>query len=268
MRALAHRLHAGLIVAWLASLAPASALSAPTLVAVGDSFCPYNCAPDAPQRGYMVDVLEKIVTPHWSLDYRLEPWTRSVSAVESGSAQILVATAADTGRKIRTSDTIGVDRSCLFVRTESSWHYKDIKDLAHVRLSAIQDYSYDNGGPVDTLIARYRTTKSAQLELSYGKDALSSSLQKLLAGRADAVIENENVARYRIKEMGLDKKLRMAGCLKHYVGTLHLGVTHQLPEAAALIEQINRGLKSLRESGELKHILGQYGIGDWQSAAK
>ncbi len=245
-------------------LLPASSFAAPTLVALGDSFCPYNCTPDAAQRGYMVELLEKVLKPQWTVNYRLEPWARAVSQVESGEAHILVATAADTGRNLRTSDIVGVDRSCFFVRTDNPWRYTTVKDLAGLRLSVIQDYSYDNSGPVDTLIDGYRTAKDPRLEISYGKDALNSSLQKLMAGRADAIIENENVARYRIKKSGLDKKLRLAGCLNHYVGTLHFGVTRALPESAMLIEQINRGLKALRDNGEIKQVLGRYGVSDWQ----
>lgn len=250
----------------LAALASTLAGAEPRrLIAVGDNYCPYNCAPEAPLRGYMVELLELALGKSYVVDYRIEPWTRAISLVESGKHEVLIGTAGGTERKLLLTEPMGLDRSCFFVRKDSTWRYENPHDLEKIRLGVIQDYVYDSEGPIDRIIANYRAKKDARLEVSYGKDALTSSLRKLNAGRTDAVIENENVGRYAIHELGMDKSLRMVGCAKHYVSALHLGVSPNLADAPALVETINTGIKRLRESGELRKILVRYGVKDWHT---
>ncbi len=219
-------------------------------------------------RGYMVELLEQTVGKNYVVDYRIEPWTRAINLVETGRHQVLIATDGGTERKLLLSEPMGYDRSCFFVRKDSTWRYKHPRDVENIRLGVIQDYVYDADGPIDRMIAKYRAKKDPRLEISYGKDALASSLRKLQAGRTDAVIENENVGRYTLSKLGLDDSLRMVGCATHYLGTLHLGVSLQLPEAASLVDTINTGVKRLRESGELHKILTRYSVTDWQPVIK
>ena len=66
--------------------------SAPVLRAVGDNWCPYNCPPDARQRGYMIDLLERALGKDYTIVYTIEPWTRAVQLVEQGEMDLLIAT--------------------------------------------------------------------------------------------------------------------------------------------------------------------------------
>lgn len=236
----------------------------PTLVMVGDNWCPYNCEPQAPQRGYMVDVLEKVLAPYFTLTYQLKPWSRAVTMVESGEAQILIATPSTTLQKIVPSAPMGVDQSCFFVRKGNPWRYKRLSDLNAVRLGVVQDYRYDDNGPLDSLIAGYRNRNDVRLETAVGENALESNFRKLKAGRMDVVVENENVGRYMVQTLKLDDSVDFAQCANHHVATTHVAVSSKRADAKQILSIINNGVAELRRNGTLNTILKAYGMVDWQ----
>jgi polar amino acid transport system substrate-binding protein len=233
---------------------------------VGDNWCPYNCAPEAVRRGYMVDILEQVLGPHFTLTYHLEPWSRAIKMVESGDAQLLIATPATTAQKIVASVPFGVDQSCFFVRKTNPWRYGKLDDLKTLRLGVVQDYSYDDNGPLDALIAGYRKRNDPMLEIAVGENALESNFRKLKAGRMDVVIENENVGRYMIQELRLQDSVTFANCATHHIATTHVAVSSSRSDAKQILSIINTGLADLRRSGGLNTILKRYGLSDWQSS--
>jgi polar amino acid transport system substrate-binding protein len=253
------------VVAAFATLPVFAKTEKPRLIMVGDNWCPYNCAPDANRRGYMVDILERVLSPHFELTYRLEPWTRAIKLVETNEAQLLIATPSTTANKIVTSVPLGVDRSCFFVRKDNPWRYKQISDLVSVRLGVVQDYSYDDNGPLDTLISQYRERKDPKLESAFGANAMQTNFLKLKGGRMDVLIENENVGNYIIQESKMQNSIGIANCITHHVSTTHVAVASKRSDAKAIVMLINSGLRELRRTGELKNILKPYGMSDWQS---
>jgi polar amino acid transport system substrate-binding protein len=257
------------VLSALAALAPLPLFASaekPVLIMVGDNWCPYNCAPEAVHRGYMIDILERVLGPHYTLTYKLAPWTRAIHMVETGEAQLLIATPAITEQKVVASVPLGVDKSCFFVRRGNSWRFARLGDLKAVRLGVVQDYNYDDNGPLDTLIAGYRKSKDPRLEIAVGENALESNFRKLEAGRMDVVVENENVGRYMIQELKLKDSIDFASCATHHVATTHVAVSSRRPDAKQILAIINNGLHELRRTGELNTILKPYGMADWQSA--
>jgi polar amino acid transport system substrate-binding protein len=262
-----------ILLRWLCSVGvalvvlplPANA-QLPTLRMVGDNWCPYNCAPDAPQRGYLVDILNVILGRQYALTYELVPWTRALSMVDSGDAQILIGTPPTDGNKTLSSVSLGLDRTCFFVHRDNPWRYQGLETLNGSRLGVIQDYRYDGNGPLDQLIATYRTRKDTRLEIAVGEDALASNFRKLRARRMDVVVENENVGRFMIQRLKLQDDIVFANCASHRVQTTHIAVSLHRADAAQILAIINTGLAELRRTGELHKILQPYGIADWQVA--
>jgi polar amino acid transport system substrate-binding protein len=251
-------------LATLFSLSARAGESKPILVMVGDNWCPYNCAPQAQKRGYLIDVLERVLGPHFTLTYQLKPWTRAISMVESNEAQLLIATPATTKQKIVSSAPLGLDRTCFFVRKGNPWRFGRMDDLKNMRLGVVQDYSYDDNGPLDNLIAAYRKEKNPNLEITVGENALEGNFRKLWAGRMDVVVENENVGRYMIQNLKLEDSIDFAQCATHRVSTTHVAVSAKRSDAKYILSLINNGVNALRRSGELNTILKPYGLLDWQ----
>lgn len=255
------RLAGTLCCCWLALAG--SALRAEPLVLIGDEWCPYNCAEDNPQPGYLVDLLASIFKAEGlTVEYRVIPWTRAIKMVEEGQADLLLATTPDTTPDLPLSVAVGEDRTCFFVPANSTWHYRDLADLQRQRLGVVQDYSYDGGGPLDAYIAT-SPAEDGRVLASSGANALQNNFNKLLAGRVDLVLENCNVGLYSLQRYGLREQIREAGSLAYYRGELNIGLSPRNPQAARLTELIGRGLAERRASGELQRLLQPYGMQDW-----
>lgn len=260
------RLRAWCCVAWLCAGAATAGEPMPaTLRAVGDNWCPYNCATDSQLPGYLVELMRRVLGPRYRLDYRVEPWTRAVELVTSSDADLLLATTPQTTPDLRLSVPLGVDRSCLFVRADNPWRYHRVADLEQIRLGVIQDYKYDADGPIDAMVARAIAAKSRRIEVATGEDALRQNFRKLAAGRMDAVIENENVGAWTIAQLGQRQTLVNAGCVEGYLGTVHVALAPARGDGKALLGAFDKGVAALRANGELAKILGRYGIADWQA---
>jgi polar amino acid transport system substrate-binding protein len=245
-----------------------SLVAARDLSLVGDNWCPYNCAPDAAQKGYLIDIVERLFGKDYVIDYKLEPWSRAVKMVEDGERHMLVATTAETSRKLQSSIPLGIDRTCFFVRSPSNWRYGKMGDLTGQRIGVVQDYAYDGGGALDKLIARYRKTANPLLEQAYGQDALTGNFRKLYAGRMDVLIENENVGQFTITQLNLQDSIHNAGCISHHVATLHIGLTLGLPDGDRILGTLRDGVAQLRKSGELQTMMKKYNVQDWQPLLK
>ena len=243
-------------------------LAARDLSMVGDNWCPYNCPPDSTHKGYMIDIVERLFGKDYTLDYKLEPWTRAVKMVEDGERHMLVATTAETSRKLQSSIPLGIDRTCFFIHTPRNWRFNKMSDLTGQRIGVVQDYVYDGNGPLDKLIARYRASKNPLLEQAYGQDALTGNFRKLYAGRMDVLIENENVGQFTINQLKLQDSIHNAGCITHHVATIHVGLTMGLPDGERILGNLREGVAHLRKSGELQAILKKYDVQDWQPLLK
>lgn len=236
----------------------------PVLRLVGDNWCPYNCDPRQGTKGYMVDLLNKALGADYRVDYALMPWTRALQAVQRGERDILLATTPGTTPNLLLSQPMGIDRTCFFIPATTTWTYRNLADLSQKRIGVIQDYKYDNDGPIDRLISRYRATRDPRVDLAVGDDALGSNFRKLLAGRMDVVLENELVGAYTIRLMGLGSSLKLAGCDTTALGTVHVAMSPKSKQATALLAQIDTTVRQLRETKALAQILQPYGITDWQ----
>lgn len=50
-----------------------------------DEWCPYNCAPDADKKGFMVDIATAVFEEAGhKVDYKLMPWARAVADTKEG----------------------------------------------------------------------------------------------------------------------------------------------------------------------------------------
>lgn len=239
-----------------------------TLRIVGDNWCPYNCAADSQLPGYLVEVIRRVLGSQYRIDYRVVPWTRAVEMVSRSEADLLLATTPETTPGLRLTEPVGIDRSCLFVRADSTWRFRQPADLDRITLGVIQDYKYDADGPIDRLIARRIATRDRRIEVATGEDALGSNFRKLRAGRMDALIENENVGAWTINQLGRREALVNAGCVSGQPGTIHIALAPAHQGGTTLLGAIDNGIVELRKRGELAAILARYGIADWRPLLK
>ncbi|MFY8044209.1 MAG: substrate-binding periplasmic protein [Rhodoferax sp.] len=235
-----------------------SAASADTWVIRSDAWCPYNCAPEDSNPGYMVEILQgaALANGH-QLDYKLLPYSRALQQAREGKITGIVGMLAYDRKGFVFSNTMGVDSNCLIVNKGSGLRYRSKADLDNMsHIGVIEGYGY----PQD--FVRWRDRNPEKVEALSGENALTRQVQKLKAQRLGAFIENENVFRYAASTSPEMQQVEVAGCMTGR-DTLHIGISTKNPKAKEIKAQVDAYLASIRKNGELRRLLAKYQVAPW-----
>ena len=247
----------------------ASSLSSPLraapLIMVANDWCPYSCAQDDLLPGYVVELMRDIFAEmNIAVEYRVVPWSRAIRMVEQNKASVLLATTFKDTPRLPLSDLVGLDTSCFYAREDAGLQDPDMARIKQLRLGVIQDFSYDNGGELDTYIASALEGKTASVLASSGANALQSNFEKIAAGRIDLLVENCNVGDFSLQRFALEGQIRKVGTIATYRNGLLIGFNPDDPRVPQWIERVNRRVAEKRSNGELQILLHKYGLRDWQ----
>jgi len=243
--------------------APATPLprtDAIVLVAVADEWCPYTCAEDAPQPGYLVELVRAVFEPlGYRIDYRVMPWPRALRETQLGRASLAMgATPANARDLVLPALPAGRDESTFAVRRDSAWRYTGIPDLAAITLGVTADYTYFP--EVDDWIERHRDNPD-RIDVATGNAPLTTNLRKLESGRVDAFIENRNVLLHAAARHPTRLGIRMEGRIPG--DDIVVGFSPFSARDTALAGVFDERVRQLRANGELAAILARYGLEDW-----
>ncbi|SFZ73379.1 substrate-binding periplasmic protein [Chitinimonas taiwanensis] len=235
----------------------------PALKVAGALWCPYNCAadPQAKRPGFMLEILDAALAQQGrKMRYQEYPWRRAIVATRNLQTDLIAGTLkSDAPDFVFGQQAFGVSRSCFVTRADSQWHYHSVADLTRLRLAVNNDQTF--GEPVDSHVRSARNR--SYIFLGGGSDYLHKHLEALARGQIDLTLEDEYVLNDWFKQSGRSAEFRFAGCL--HSGPVYVSVSPQHPQAKALVRMLDRGVRALRESGELARILAKYGIRDWQN---
>lgn len=244
----------------LLGLSPGQAFAGKTLTLRADNWCPYNCAPQDPQQGYVIDIVRAVFEPKgYMVDYALEPWSRALEDVRAGVFDGAVAASADDGQGLLLGPAVvGVNNNALAVRKGEGFVWKDVSVFKGKKLGAALGYDYNP--TLNAYIDAHKNDKFA-LDLISGDAIGERHLQKLLAGRVDIVVDNRHVLNAVLKKEQWESKVDLIPLPDNE--PLYVGFTKAKPEGKILAAQLAEGLDALRKSGKLKEILDKYGVPDW-----
>jgi polar amino acid transport system substrate-binding protein len=222
-----------------------------------DNWCPYNCEPDTPNPGYMVEILQRAARSHGhTLDYKLMPWPRALAQAREGKITGVVSMVASNREGLVMSDKMGVDVNCVFVHKNSKLRYRSPSDLdALGRIGIVEGYGY----PQEFM--RWKSTHNEKLQALTGDNTLEMQSKKLASGRIDAFIENVNVVRYANTSISELRLATNAGCMSDE--NLYFGYSAKNPRAKKVKVQIDQELAAMKKSGELRKLLDKYRVTPW-----
>lgn len=238
-------------------------LSADTLILVADEWCPHNCGVEDQNRGYLVELAESAfqVAGH-EVVYRTLPWARSIHGVRRGHYTGIIATGHDeTPDFLFPAEPQGVAKHTFFVLQGNDWRYSDLDSLNEVTLGVINNYSY---GTLYEDYIRHHEGDRSRIQRTYGETPLRQNIEKLLRGRIDALVEEAGVLRDTAQKLGYGDQIVAAGVAS--VEELYIAFSPVSPKAAGYAELLSEAMVEMRQSGELDHILGRYGLSDWKEA--
>lgn len=245
----------------LLSLLPVRA-AAEVLVVVSDRAMPYSGEPGSATEGYAVEILRAVFEPRgFEIRHKERPWNRAVEEVRSGSADILIGgTPSETTDFIYPKQSLGKAEFCFFTN-QPDWKFTGPASLESVRTGYVRGYSYP-----EWLLKEIKDHPQ-RFHALHGEDAFSRMLGMLKENRVQVVPGARVVAEYYIREGGLQDQVRFAGCNYADSQDLYFALSPINPPRSMLLADIlDRGVETLRNTGQLNHLLIKYGLKDWMKA--
>lgn len=227
-----------------------------------DDWCPFVCGDGNKLiSGFLVDTVEEIlITAGYQPYSSLLPLNRAMIMATIGSIDGIYAPALNEPMHI--TKPLFVSKACFYTMKDSDWEYQGPEMLGDINkvISVIDAYGYDDG-PFDAYVAAAQRIGSKNVKILTGDAAGERNVKMLLLKRVPIIIEHEMVMSYLLKLKGplAKDRVRIAGCLKKSL-PLVIGFGKHNPIALELIQVINSGLDTLRNSGRMKVLKSKYGI--------
>lgn len=245
-------------------MSQASAVRGDTIRLVADPWCPYNCAPGAEHSGFMVEIAQRVFQSHGhEIEYHQRPWVRALQDTRNGDFHgVIGATKLEAPDFIFPELAQGQMANAFWTLTDSPWQYRESTSLEGQRLAVIAGYSY--GEAIESLLQdkRYRP----YITELHGGTPLRNGLRMLERGRIQVLLEDEHVMRYQLSQTGQSGKFKHAGHVPAQTEAVRVYIAFSpLHDASAdYARLLTEGVARLRASGELEHILANYGVSDWR----
>ena len=180
------------------------------IVLVADECCPYNCDANDSLPGYVIETAKEIFEPlGYRVIYKEVSWNRAIHGARTGEFNAIIgATKREAPDFIFPEKIIGVASQCFYTLQNSSWVFTDLNSLNDISLGAIESYSY---GRLKELYIDPNKENPQKIQLITGDSPLERNIRKLILGRIDAIIEDENVIQFELNRINSEIKLKNAG---------------------------------------------------------
>lgn len=245
-------------VAEAAAASPGRAPAAQrTITIAADPWCPHNCDAGAEQEGYMIEIArEAFALAKLDIEYVNMSWARALQQTDAGYINAVVgAFTGDAPHFIFPDEAIGYARTALFTHTDNAWAYRGVESLSEQKLVAINGYSYSV--ELDTYIEAHKDDPARVWILS-GPAPLERAIELLEQHRSDILPEDLDVMRWTLEHRGEPSSLRMAAVMERL--PVYIAFSPANPQSEELAALLTQGVRKLKASGRLSHILARYGV--------
>lgn len=240
-----------------------AASAADTITIRADEWLPYNGPATKRPPGYMIEMADQIAAENGHrIEYATIPWDDAVAEARKGAIDCVVgALKSDAEGFAFPAEPWGSNVNGFFGLQEVVWTYTGIESLSQVRLAVISGYSYSED--LDAYIEANKDDPNKVVVVQSTGRALVNAVSRLVAGKADVVIEDVNVAASTFKRMNMADRMKEVGTLGEPEDLYIACTPANPPKGQQLADMFNQGTQKLRESGQLAEILEKYGIDDW-----
>jgi len=201
---------------------------------------------DLKHSGYMSHIVsEAFAEEGIEVDYVFLPWKRGFEDAKEGKYQgsLIWGYNDDRAKDFLYSDTVAELGTSLFYNKSNPIEWNEPADLKKYKMGGVIGYAYG----IEEL------EKQGVLKIErIGKDV--GNYKKLAAGRLDIVLEDTEVGHESINKLGMTEQLAVhPKTLKSRKYSVI--ISKNAPNAQALVDAFNRGLKKLKDDGRYQKYL-------------
>ena len=222
-----------------------TANAAEKITLANGEWAPY-LSKDLKHYGYMSHIVsEAFAEEGIEVEYVFLPWKRGFEDAKEGKFQgsLIWGYNDDRAKDFIYSDTVAELGTSLFYNKSKPIEWNEATDLKKYRMGGVIGYAYG----IEEL------EKQGILKIErIGKDV--GNYKKLAAGRLDIVLEDTEVGHESINKLGMaDKLAAHPKTLKSRKYSVI--ISKKAPNAQALVDAFNRGLKKLVDDGRYQKYL-------------
>jgi len=229
------------------------------IIIVADEWPPYCGKPGSPYPGYGVEIAKQVFeAAEYTFKYLNMSWTRAIKETRSGKYNAIIGAYKDEAPDfVFPEEEFGVSRYAFYAKRGSLWRYAGIESLQSKKIGLIKGYSYGED------LNAYFEKNAQRVQYVSGSNPLYQNIKKLLAGRFDTLLAGENVMTYKIKEMGVVSEVINVGATD-ISANLYIAFSPTNKNSAKYAEVFSKGIRNLKQSGELDQILDRYELYYWK----
>lgn len=185
------------------------------------------------------------------VEYSFMPWGRAQEEARIGKWDGTAAWGRkpEREREFLLSDNVVTEQWVLLYRAGTPFDWANLEDLGERRIAAVRTYTYT---PQFHALAA-----AGKLKVDWSPDDLAT-LRKLVAGRADIVPLDRNVACFLLDTQFTPAEAALVRAHPRLITenfTSHLMLSKQRPDSATRMALFNQGLARLRSTGEYQKLL-------------
>lgn len=250
-----------LLIFLISILIHATSAMADEITIVADEWAPYNGKPNSTEPGYGIEIAEHVFeAAGHTVIYKVIPWNRAIMESREGCYNAIIgAVKEEVPDFIFPEEEFGVSENAFFAKRGSTWEYESLESLLTVKIGLIKDYSY--GPELDTFFKENKNIVNVQY--AYGEDPLLININKLLHERFDIFVEDPNVLLQKTMKMGVSDQIVKVGSIKGG-DNVYIAFSPKIEKSKEYAEILTKGIRKLKDSGELEKILAKYGLTYWK----
>lgn len=221
--------------------------------------CPYYCASDSEDKGFIVDAITHVFNKAgYEVSYTsVDSHDKVIEGLNNGKFDLVIGVDDAHNNLIFSKQPLAYKHNVIVVPNNSKWKYDSQDSLFKLKLAVIKELDYST--ELTEHIRKYKYDDS-KIQVESGKFARKRNLNKLRFEKVNALIDDRVSLRYfyfknkkpfafKIAYTSPSKPIYTAFSKKNYRSTKYA-------------ETLRSGMKNLKKSKKMKEILRKYGLSE------
>jgi polar amino acid transport system substrate-binding protein len=108
---------------------------------VADSYCPYNCDPEASWPGFSVEIADSVFKKAGhTIDYKLTGWEDAAKETFEGKHTGIIGVTKFDEEFVYPENEVGLIVTKFWIPKDSTWSYKSVDNFKSVVMAVVEGY--------------------------------------------------------------------------------------------------------------------------------